>query len=68
MIQAFEKSTFHKVSISEYKEKYRYTIDTKEGRKINFHLFAMDDQLWRSSYADNTADKSEITMDLWKLK
>lgn len=68
MVRAFEKSTFNTVSISEYKEKYRYTIYSEDGRKTNYYLFVMDGQLWLSSYADNTADKSEITMYLWKLK
>lgn len=68
MIRAFEKSTMSQVLISEYKEKYRYTIYDEENRKTNFYLYAMDGQLWLSSYADNTADKSEITMYLWKLE
>ncbi len=68
MIRAFEKSTMTRVSISEYKEKYRYTIYTEENIKTNFYLYALDGQLWLSSYADNTADKSEITMYIWKLK
>lgn len=68
MILAFEKSTFEKVLISEYKEIDRYAISTQDHIQTNFYLYAMDDQLWLSSYADNTADKSEITMSVWKLK
>lgn len=67
MIQAFENSTMGKVSISEYKEKYRYDIYTKDNQKTNYCIYIMDNQLWLASYADNTADKSEITMNLWKL-
>lgn len=68
MTQAFEKSTMSKISISEYKEKYRYSIYTEENRKTNYYLYVLDGQLWLSSYADNTADKSEIAMYIWKLK
>ena len=68
MIRAFENSTMETVSISEYTEKYRYTIYTSDNQKTNYRLYALDDELWLSSYADNTADKSEIVMDLWKLK
>ena len=68
MTQAFEESTMSKVSISEYREKYRYTIYTEEDIKINYYLYVLDGQLWLSSYADNTADKSEIAMYIWKLK
>jgi len=68
MIRAFGKSTMEKVSISEYKAKYRYTIFTNDNQKTNFCFYVMDGQLWLSSYADNTADKSEITMYIWKLK
>lgn len=67
MIQAFEKCTMEKVSISEYKVRYRYNIFTRDNQKTNFCFYVMDNQLWLSSYADNTADKSEIIMYLWKL-
>ncbi len=68
MILAFEKSTFDKVLISEYKEIERYSISTRDHLKTNFYLYALDDQFWLSTYADNTADKSEITLSIWKLK
>lgn len=68
MILAFEKSTFDKVLISEHKKIDRFAISTQDHIKTNFYLYALDDQLWLSSYADNTADKSEITMSVWKLK
>lgn len=68
MAKAFEESTMGKVSISDFKEKYRYTIYTKDKVKTNFHLYVLDDQVWLSSFADNTADGSEITMYLCKLK
>lgn len=68
MIRTFEKSTMHKVFISEYTGKYRYTIYTNDNHKIHFRLYVLDGQVWLSSYADNTADKSEIVMDLYELK
>lgn len=68
MVRTFEHATMEKVSTSEYTQKYRYSIYTNDNRKTNFHLYVMDDELWLSSYADNTADKSEIVMYLWKLK
>lgn len=68
MIMAFEKSTMNTVSVSEYKGKHRFDIFTEENQKTNFCLYAMDKQLWLASYANNTADGSEITMYIWKLK
>ena len=68
MVRAFENSTMKTVSISEYTGKYRYTIYTNDNQKTNYRLYALGDELWLSSFADNTADKSEIVMDLWKLK
>jgi hypothetical protein len=68
MIRTFENSMKGKVSISEYTRKYRYTIYMNGDHKTNYRLYALDDELWLSSYADNTADKSEIVMNLWKLK
>ncbi len=68
MVRAFENSTMNTVSISEYTEKYRYTVYDDNGQKTNFRLYVLDGQVWLSSYTDNTAGKSEIVMQLWKLK
>lgn len=42
--------------------KYQYTIGMSHKR-----LYVSSDCLWIASYADNTADGSEIIMDLYKL-
>jgi hypothetical protein len=68
MVRAFEESTMNQVSISDYKEKYRYTIYTGDNQKTGFRFYVLDNELWLASYADNTADGSEITKDIWKLK
>lgn len=68
MVRAFEESTMNQVSISDYKEKYRYTIYTGDNQKTGFRLYVLDSELWLASYVDNTADESEITKEIWKLK
>jgi hypothetical protein len=68
MVRAFEESTMNQVSISDYKEKYRYTIYTGDNQKTGFRFYVLDNELWLASYADNTADGSEITKDIWKLR
>lgn len=42
--------------------KYQYTIGMSHKR-----LYVSSDGLWVASYADNTADGSEIIMDIYKL-
>lgn len=56
-----------KVSISDYKEKYRYSIYAAD-EKINYYLYSLDDELWIGGYADNTANSTDIIMYLYKLK
>ncbi|QOX64983.1 M56 family metallopeptidase [Anoxybacterium hadale] len=68
MTADFEKSTFQKISIKKYKEKYRYNVFTGDHKNTNYCFYLMDNELWLASYADNTADGSEIIMTLWKLK
>jgi Antirepressor regulating drug resistance, predicted signal transduction N-terminal membrane component len=68
MVRSFEKSTMNQVSISKYKVKYRYDIYTNDNKKTNFSFYLMDHELWLVSYSDNTADGSEVTMFIWKLK
>jgi hypothetical protein len=67
MAADFVKSTFQKISIENYKEKYRYNIFTGDNKNTNYSFYLMDDELWLASYVDNTADGSEIIMTLWKL-
>lgn len=67
MAADFEKSTFQKLSIDNYKEKYRYNIFTGDNKNTNYCFYVMDNEVWLASYVDNTADGSEITMMLWKL-
>jgi hypothetical protein len=45
----------------------QYTIYTKDGAKTHWRLYASKDALWIASYADNTADGSEIIMGINKL-
>lgn len=49
------------------KVKYQYTIYDKDGNKTNWRLYASSDCLWIASYVDNTANGSEIIMDIFKL-
>lgn len=47
--------------------KYQYTIFANDGEKTHKRLYVSSDCLWIASYADNTADGSEIIMYLYKL-
>jgi hypothetical protein len=68
LIQVFNDSILGTLSISEYKEKYQYSIYNKQNKKMNFYLYSMDDELWIASYTDNTTNNAEIIMSIYKLK
>ena len=67
MAADFEESTFGKISVADYSVKHRYKIMTEDNQSTNYCFYVMDSELWLATYADNTADGSEITMALWKL-
>lgn len=46
---------------------YQYTIYDKDENKTNWRLYVSSDYLWIGTYADNTADGSEIIMDICRL-
>ena len=46
---------------------YQYTIYDKDGNKTKRRLYVSSDCLWIGTYVDNTADGSEIIMDIYKL-
>jgi hypothetical protein len=46
---------------------YQYTIYDKERNKTNWRLYVSSDSLWIASYVDNTANNTEIIMDIFKL-
>lgn len=45
----------------------QYTIYNKDKDKTHLRLYVSSDCLWIASYADNTANGSEIIMDIFKL-
>lgn len=45
----------------------QYTICNKKGNKTNWRLYVSSDYLWIASYVDNTANGSEIIMNIYKL-
>jgi hypothetical protein len=47
--------------------KYQYNINNKDGSKAHWRLYASSNSLWVASYADNTADGSEIIMNITKM-
>jgi uncharacterized lipoprotein NlpE involved in copper resistance len=47
--------------------KYQYTILDKDESKTHLRLYISSDYTWVASYADNTADGSEIIMHIYKL-
>ena len=49
------------------KVKNQYTILNKDGSIAHLRLYTSSDCLWIASYADNTADGSEIIMYIYKL-
>ena len=46
---------------------YQYSIYSKNGDKTYLRLYVSSDSIWIASYADNTADRSEIIMYIYKL-
>lgn len=50
LVQEFNDTLIHPVSISKYKEKYRYKIYEKEDKPSGYCLYLLDDELWISSY------------------
>lgn len=46
---------------------YQYTIYDKDGNKTKWRLYVSSDYLWIGTYVDNTADGSEIIMDIYRL-
>ena len=54
------------ISISDYTDKFRYSIYDADNKKINYYLYLMDGELWISSYS-NGNDK-DIIMYIYKLK
>lgn len=46
---------------------HQYTIYDKDGNKTNRRLYVSSDFLWIGTYVDNTADGSEIIMDIYRL-
>ena len=46
---------------------YQYPIYDKDGNRTIWRLYVSSDCLWIGTYVDNTADGSEIIMDIYKL-
>jgi hypothetical protein len=49
------------------KVKYQYTVYTKNDEAVHQRLYVSQDHLWIASYADNTADGSEIIMYIYMI-
>jgi hypothetical protein len=47
--------------------KCQYSIRDKDGNKTKWRLYVSTDCLWIASYVDNTANGSEIIMEIFKL-
>ena len=45
----------------------QYTIYTKDGSTTHWRIYVSSDSLWISSFVDNTADGSEIIMNIFKV-
>lgn len=67
-VEDFNKAVFNAVSIEEYKEKYKYTIYTKNNQKVKYYLYSLDNELWIASYVDNTANKQDLIMYIFQIK
>lgn len=46
---------------------YQYTIYDKDENKTKWRLYVSSDCLWIGTYVDNTADGSELIMDIYRL-
>ncbi len=69
IIQDFNNAVFKdSISFNEYKEKHRYTIYSKNKQKAKYYLYSLDNELWIASYVDNTANKQDIIMYIFRIK
>lgn len=66
LAKIFNNSVLNTVSISSYKDKYQYSIFTKNNEKIKYYIYSMNEELWLSSY--NTANNKDTIMYIFKLK
>lgn len=46
---------------------YQYNIYAEDGSKTGWRLYLSSNQLWIASYVENTAEGSEIIMDIFKV-
>lgn len=68
LIKEFNTAVFNAVSISEYKEKYKYTIYNEKNQKIKYYLYLMDSEIWIASYINNNVSNTDIIYDIYKIK
>lgn len=66
LVEAFNKSIFNAISVSSYKEKYQYSITTKDNEKIKYYLYSFDEELWLASYS--SANNVNTIFYILKLK
>ncbi|HWT26675.1 MAG TPA: hypothetical protein VN131_01935 [Mobilitalea sp.] len=70
LVNKLKDSTFGYLSLgslSVYKDKYQYLIYDND-EKLMYYIYSMDDEVWVASYIDNTVDKSDVIMYIYRLK
>jgi hypothetical protein len=61
----FDESVFHVISISDYKDKYQYTIYDSD--KAVYRIYSLDTETWIAAYSETPKGKYYI-MNILKLK
>ncbi|HEX3077237.1 MAG TPA: hypothetical protein VHQ24_10280 [Lachnospiraceae bacterium] len=64
-IESFNESVFHVISLSDYKEKYQYTIYDSD--KAVYRIYSLDTETWIAAYSE-TPDGKYYIMNILKMK
>ncbi|BCN29481.1 hypothetical protein [Anaeromicropila herbilytica] len=68
MIHSLNKATFQLLSLSDYKNCYKYSISNNKKQKANYCLYVMDNELWLASFIKKPSIDSDIMLNIYKLK
>ncbi|HEX3023328.1 MAG TPA: hypothetical protein VHP81_13165 [Lachnospiraceae bacterium] len=61
----FNESVFHTISLSDYKDKYQYTIYDSD--KAVYRIYSLDTETWIAAYSE-TPDGKYYIIDILKVK
>ncbi len=67
-VKDFNIAVFNAVDISGYKKRCQYVIYDENDQKIQYYVYAMDDEIWLASYFHTSATDKDIIFSIFKLK